>query len=71
MAIGVLLTVGGCDQYHPPEDQPAQQPPPAAPGAEGRTTTLGKAKDAAERTVDRADDYHDRVLEEAENLNRP
>jgi hypothetical protein len=72
LAIGGLLLIGGCDEYHPPAQEPAaQQPPPAPFGAEGRTSTLGKAKDAAERTRDRMDDYHDRVLGELENQDLP
>lgn len=73
LTVGSVLAIGGCDEYHAPDDaQPAaQQPQPGPPGTEGRSSTLGKAKDAGERTRDRMEDYHQRVLDEAEKLNQP
>lgn len=73
LAVVGALAIGGCDEYHPPDDgQPAaQQPQPGPPGSQGRSSTLGKAKDAGERTRDRMEDYHQRVLEEAEDLSQP
>jgi len=71
---GVLL-LAGCDEYHAIEDDrpapPTQADRPAPPGAEERRSTLGRAMDAGERTRDRADDYHQRVEEEAENIGQP
>lgn len=69
---GCLVLLTGCDEYHPTDEaQRSTQPPPASPGLEGRQSTLGKAKDAGERTRDRMQDYHERVLEEADNMNQP
>jgi len=71
--LALLFATAGCDEYHESEPTPAAQqaPPPAAPGADQRKSTLGKAMDAGERTRDRVGDYQQKLLEEAENVDQP
>jgi hypothetical protein len=67
-----VLSLTACYEYH--GEQEAAEPPPAAqtgpPGGAGRSSALGGAMDAGERTRDRMDAYQQRLLEEAEGTDR-
>jgi hypothetical protein len=66
-----LACLTGCyvedNSNSPPQAKESSPPPSTDDGISGsRQSALGKSLDAAEHTVERADDYNDRLMKEME-----